>query len=152
MPKDCFVLPDFPRSRKELYEQLLLDLRLRVQGKSPFAALCRQFTQHEGKTFSYEQVLDNDKRTVKDGFEELRTPWQLEVKDIPDLVGPKLFQKIEEIAEDIARQTSQLGYRRLDEATRLAGTAIDAGGQPVTRKLFLKGEKPETGEFNPHTA
>jgi hypothetical protein len=145
------MLPDFPRSRKESYEKLLLHLRLRVQAKSPFAAIGRQFTQHEGTTFSYEQILDEGKRIVEEGFEEMRAPVQFQFEEIPDLLGEVLFQKLEAIADDIARQTSLLGYRRLDEAARLAGTAIDAGGQPFTQELFLKSEEARQMDFDPQT-
>ena len=145
------MLPDFPRSRKELSEKLLLQLRLRVQDKSPFAALVRQFTQHEGKGFSYEQILDEGKRVVEEGFEEMRIPVRFQFEEIPDLVGKVLSQKLDEMADDIAKQESQLGYRRLDEATRLAGTAIDAGGQPFSQELFLKSEEARQWEFDPQT-
>lgn len=145
------MLPDFPRSRKEISEKLRLHLRLRVQAKSPFAALGRQFTQHEGKIFSYEQIIDEGKRIVEEGFEEMRAPVQFQFEEIPDLVGEVLFQKLDAIADDIAKQTSRLGYRRLDEATRLAGTAIDAGGQPFTQELFLKSEEARQMDFDPLT-
>jgi len=55
------------------------------------------------------------------------------------------------LAEAFAKQTSQLGYRRLNEATQLAGTAIDAGGQPFTQELFLQGENARDWEFDPLT-
>jgi hypothetical protein len=145
------VLPDFPKSRKELSERLRLHLRLRVQAKTPFAAIGRQFTQHEGRAFSYEQILDERKKVIESGFEEMQIPVRLDLKEIPDLVGEMLLQKVDKLADDIARQTSQLGYRVLDESTRLAGTAIDAGGKPLTQELFLKGEEARDWEFDPQT-
>jgi hypothetical protein len=145
------VLPDFPKSRKELAEQLRLTLKFQVQRKTPFAAIGRQFTQHEGKAFSYEQILDERKRIIESGFEEMRIPVTLELKDIPDLKGPNLHKKLDELADDIAKQTSQLGYRVLDQSTRLAGTAIDAKGGPFTQELFLRGEEARDWEFDPET-
>jgi len=142
------MLPDFPKSRKELSDKLRLHLRLRVQDKSPWAALGREYTQHEGRAFSYEQIIDEGKRIVETGFEEMVVPIRFEFKDIPDLVGETLFGKLDEMADDIAKQTSQLGQSRLNEATQLAGTAIDAGGQPFTQELFLRGESARDWEFN----
>jgi hypothetical protein len=49
-------------------------------------------------------------------------------------------RKLDEIADDFARQTTELGYRRLDEATHIVGTAIDAGEQPFSKELFLQSE------------
>lgn len=145
------MLPDFPRSRREIYEKLLLHLRLRVQAKSPFAALGRQLTQHEGEIFSFEQIIDERKRIVEKGFEEMRAPVQVRFDEIPDLVGNVLLQKLDAIADDIARQISHLGYRRLDEAAQLAGTAIDAGGKPFTQELFLTSEDAREMDFDPKT-
>ena len=142
------MLPDFPKSRKELSEKLRLHLRLRVQSTSPWAALGREFTQHEGRAFSYEQIIDESKRIVETGFEEMVVPIRVEFKDIPDLVGEALFRRLDELADNIAEQTSRLGQRRLTEATQLAGTAIDAGGQPFTQELFLQSESARDWEFD----
>src|ERR1700733_7848928 len=111
------VLPDFPKSRKELSEKLRLALNLRVQSKTPFAAIGRQFTQHEGKAFSYEQILDERKRIIESGFEEMHIPIRFELKYVPALTGEALHNKLDELADDIAKQTSQLGYRVLDQST-----------------------------------
>lgn len=145
------VLPDFPRSRKELAEKLRLHMRLHVQGKSPFAALGRQITQHEGSNFTYEQIIDEGKQIVRESMEVMAAPVTLRLDEIPDLVGEKLRQQLDALADEIARQTSQLGYRKLDEATRLAGTAVDAGGQPLSQDLFLKGEEARDWDFDPQT-
>lgn len=145
------MLPDFPKSRKELSERLLLHLRERVQSKSVFAALGRQFTQHEGRLFSYEQVLDEEKRIVKQGFEQMRAPVVFGFEEIPNLVGEALFHKLDAVADEIAKQMSQLGYRRLDEAAEVAGTALDAGGQPMTQDLFLKSQEVREMDFDSRT-
>lgn len=145
------MLPDFPRSRKELSEKLRLHLRLRVQAKSPFAALGFQFTQHEGESFSYEQLIDERKRIVQEGFEEMRVPVQFRPEEVPQLVGEVLLRRLDAIADQFARQISQLGYRRLDEAAKLGGTVVDAGGQPLTKEMFLKSMEVREMDFDPQT-
>lgn len=145
------MLPDFPKSRKELSERLRLHLRMRVQDKSPFAALVNQFTQHEGTTFSYEQILGNDTRIVEEDFEEISVPIRVEIKEIPYLAGDKLFAKLDSLADDMARQTSQLGFSKLDEVTRIAGTSINAHGKPFTQELFIELEEAHECDFDPVT-
>ncbi len=103
------MLPDFPKSRKELSEKLRLHLRLRVQDKSPWAALGREYTQHEGRAFSYEQIIDEGKRIVETEFEEMVVPIRFEFKDIPDLVGETLFRKLDDMADDIANKQVSWG-------------------------------------------
>ena len=142
----CFLI--FRNRAKNFLKSYVSISRLRVQGKSPWAALGREFTQHEGRAFSYEQIIDESKRIVETGFEEMVVPIRVEFKDIPDLVGEALLRKLDELADNIAEQTSRLGQRRLTEATRLAGTAIDAGGQPFTQELFLQSESARDWEFD----
>jgi hypothetical protein len=146
------MLPDFPTSRRELRERLLYYVKMQVQERSVFATLGRQFTQHEGRAFTYEQILDDEeKRTVESRFEEIRTPVEFRYADVPKLVGDARLEKLNGLAEDIARQQSALAYRVLDEASQHAGTAIDGGGKPMTKELFLKSEESREMEFDPVT-
>lgn len=145
------MLPDFPRSRKELSEKLLLYVRMGVQRRSVFAELGRQYVQHEGTAFSFEQIMDEKRRQVRQGYEQFRSPVRFTLEEIPDLAGDRLFQKLDELAEDMARQTSELGFRRLDESSQLAGTATDADGSPLTKDLFLQAEDKADWDFDPKT-
>ena len=145
------MLPDFPKSRKELRERLLYLMKMRVQEVSVFASMGQQFTQHEGRGFTYEQVTDEGKRTVESGFEELRMPMEFRLADVPKFVDEVRLAKLREYADDIARQQSKLAYKVLDEASERAGTAIDAGGQPLTKELFLKSEEVREMDFDPVT-
>jgi hypothetical protein len=145
------MLPDFPKSRKELSEQLRLRLLLRVQEKSIFGRIRRQIQQNDGKHFSFEQILDVGKRIVNEGYEEMRIPIQFKLEEIPKLVGDALFEKLDGLADDIAAQTSQFGFRKMEEACRQAGTAFDAGGQPFTKEMFLQAEEAREWGFDPQT-
>jgi len=77
-------------------------------------------------------------RTVTEGFEEIRVPIEVKIEDIPGLVGERLLEKVDAIAEDSARQVSQIFFRKMDEITREAGTAVDARGGPPTQELWLR--------------
>jgi hypothetical protein len=145
------VLPDFPKSRKQLSEMLSLRLHLRAQAKSPLSAIGQQFTQHEAKTFSYEQITDAGKVIVEEGYKEIRIPITTRYEEVPELVGDALLQRIDAIADEIARQAAQHMYRKLDESTRQAGTAVDAGGGPLTQELFLHTEELREMDFDPKT-
>ena len=129
---------------------LLLRLHLRAQAQSPWGSV-RQITQHEARAFSYEQITGAGKVTVEEGFEEVKVPVTVRFEEVPDLVGTVLLQRIDEIADEVAKQTSQQGYRKLDQITRQAGTAIDAGGGPFTQELFLQSEEVREMDFDPKT-
>jgi hypothetical protein len=86
------LLPDFPKSRKQLSEMLMLRLHLRTQDQSPWGS-ARQITQHEASAFSYEQITDAGKATVQEGFEEVKVPITVRFDEVPTLVGSILLQR-----------------------------------------------------------
>jgi hypothetical protein len=146
------LLPDFPKTRKEISEQLLLRLRLQVQEKSVFGRIPRQVQQHEGgRQFSYEQILEHGKRIVTEEHEQALIPIQFEREEIPKLIGDRLIRKLDQLAEAMATHTSQLGFRKMEEACRVAGTAFDAGGKPFTKEMFLQFEEARDWSFDPRT-
>lgn len=111
---------------------------LSVQAKSPLRRLGSRITQHEGVLHSYEQSTDTGIRSITEGLEEVAVPIELKIDEIPGLVGEKLFSRIDAIAEDAARQVSQITFRKIDEVTREAGMAVDAAGGPATQKIWLE--------------
>jgi hypothetical protein len=132
------MLPDFPKSRRELYQKLRLRMDLAVQAKSPLRALGRSITQHEGTLHSYEQITDGGIRSITEGLQEIAVPIEVKIEEIPELVGEKLFARVDALAEDAARQVSQITFRKMDEVTREAGMAVDAAGSPPTKEIWLE--------------
>ena|SRR2546428_7673980 len=144
------MLPDFPKSRHEIQEKLRLRMYLNAQARSPVSSLGSSVTQHEGTLHSYEQVTRGRPRTVTEGFEEINVPIEVKIEDIPELVGEKLVARIDALGEEIARQTSQITFRKMDEVTREAGMSVDAGGPP-TKELWLKMSETMDFDFDPQT-
>src|SRR5260370_932179 len=105
------MLPDFPKSRRELYQKLRLRMDLTVQAKSPLRALGRSITQHEGTFHSYEQITDTGIRSITEGLQEIAVPIEVKIEEIPELVGEKLSARMDAIAEEAARQVSQITFR-----------------------------------------
>lgn len=132
------MLPDFPKARRELYQKLRLQMDLTVQAKSPLRALGRSITQHEGTTHSYEQLTGSGIRSVTEGLEEIQVPIEVKIEEIPELVGDKLFARLAAIADEAARQVSQITFRKMDEVTREADMAVDAAGSPPTKEIWLE--------------
>ena len=132
------MLPDFPKSRRELYQRLRLRMDLAVQTKSPLRALGTSITQHEGMLHSYEQITERGIRSVTEGMEEVAVPIEVKIEEIPDLVGDKLFAKLDAIAEEAARQVSRITFHKMDEVTREADMTVDAAGSPPTKEIWLE--------------
>lgn len=128
------MLPDFPKSKAEISKLLSVRVRRRVEQLSPFASLPKAFIQHEGHLTSYPQ--DGFGQTTE-GFEHFEVPIEVKVEELRNLVGEKLLEKIDAVAEEMARKTSEHGYRVLDKATEKAGNVMNANGEPFDPTMFL---------------
>jgi hypothetical protein len=128
------MLPDFPKTKSEISKILSARVRDKVRELSPFASLPSAFVQHEGNVHSYPQEGFG---TVTDGFEHFEVPLQVKIEELRSLVGDRLLQKIDGLAEEMARKTSEHGYRALDRVTEKAGNRLDAGGKPFDQEMFL---------------
>jgi hypothetical protein len=145
------MLPDFPKTRREISQRLRLRMDLSVQAKSPLRMLGSRITQHEGTLHSYEQITDSGIRSVTEGLQEVAIPIEVPIEEIPELVGDKLFARIDAIAEDAARQVSQLTFRKMDEVTRESGMVVDAAGGPPTQEIWLQMFENMEIDFDPST-
>lgn len=122
-----------------------------VQAKSPLRALGTIIRQHEGMLHSYEQQTDAGIRSLTEGLQEVSVPIEVKIEEIPDLVGEKLVAKLDTLAEDAARQVSQITFRKMDDVTREAGMAVDAGGGPPTKEIWLEMFQKMEIDFDPST-
>jgi len=98
-------------------------------------ALAQPVTQHEGLEYSYEQVGFG---IISEGYQHAGAKIEVKFEEIPELVGEKLVAKVDQAADDIARQMSQFGYAKLDEAITKGGNKIDAQGQPFSQTMYLE--------------
>ena len=128
---------------------------LRVQAimreKAPILSQIGGITQHDGDVIAYEQITDSGTRVVSEGFKEGRTDFTVAFKDVPTLMGEKLEAKLNEIADDMARQHSLALQAQLDSVTREAGTAFDAGGAPLNKEMHLEMMDKVEMQFDPAT-
>jgi len=129
------MLPDFPKSKRELEKQLRIRMRKFVETHSPLMALAQPVTQHEGREYSYEQVGFG---IISEGYQQAQAKIEIKFGEIPDLVGEKLLAKVDQAAGEIARQMAQFGYAKLDEAITKGGNKIDAQGQPFSQSMYLQ--------------
>ena len=113
----------------------MLRIRDRVEANVPLMAHSRSLTQHEGHVHSHEQEGGN---IISEGYEEIAAPVEIKFSEVPELVGERLIRKVDALADEMARQTSQLGYRKIDELSSAAGTAVDGKGRPFSQEMFLK--------------
>jgi len=141
------MLPDFPKSKSEISEQILRATELAERAKAPLLARIKSFIQHEGAVHSYDRI--GAKPVTDEGFEGIQVPVTVDVSEIPDLVGQKLVAKIDAVAEVLARKRMEMFYRKMEEVTQEVGNAIDMKGAPLTQDAFFTMLEKVDMEFGP---
>jgi len=145
------MLPDFPSSKRDIDQLIRLRLQRSIRQRSVLAGLAASIVQHEGELMAYDQLTKEGKRTLTGEYEKAEAGVTISLEEIPTLTGENLYKKLDQLAEDIARQTSQTGFRRLEETLANAGTGVDAGGQPLTPELYMQSLEAMEINFNPDT-
>jgi hypothetical protein len=129
------MLPDFPKLKAEVHRDVLARIRRRADSADSVVSQIKRLSQHEGRDMRYDRI---DAPPVESGPEELGARFEVLVSEVPDLIGPKLDAKIEEIAQEIAKQQAGMLFRRLGETCDEVGNTIDANGQPLSAELMLE--------------
>jgi hypothetical protein len=90
--------------------------------------------QAEGDRFSLE-TYDGD--IQQKDFKTFSTPVTTRVLPSPIEQESEIAQKLDEAAQDIAKQHMQLLFTTMSESSEEAGTAYHAGGRPFHMSMFL---------------
>lgn len=129
------MLPDFPKIKKDLDKIARAHLRACIHSIDPVLAKMPSSIQHEGDTRSYETV---DRQEVPLNYERTESVLNIPFAELIELSINDIFNKLGECAEEFARSMSKQFYRIMDQATREAGTAVDAKGKPFSFQLYLE--------------
>ena len=100
---------------------------------------------------AYDQVWKTGKRVISSEYEKAEAGIMIPIEDVPELTGERLLKKIDEIADQIAQQTSRTGYKKIDEVITEAGGGVDAQGQALTGEIYLKALERMEMSFDPET-
>ena len=141
------MLPDIPKTK----QQILMSAQLYTYDKTrelwPLLKLIHSVTQHEGQVHSYEQVGG---KIVSQGYHEMAAPIEVRFDEVPELVGDRLTNKLDPVADEMARQQSAMFYGKLHEITSEAGMTVNADGKPLSQDLFLELMERRDIDFDEH--
>src|ERR1035437_893177 len=140
------MLPDFPELKTELQRIILSKIRHRTNTIDPVLSQIKRFTQHEGQELRYERV---DAPTVQNGPDVIQVKFEVQIADVPYLVGEKLDAKLEEMAQEMAAEEAKLFFRTVEETCNEVGTSRDAGGQPLSAERILEMIGSVQADFGP---
>lgn len=128
------MLPDFPALKNELAKHLHDALDRMVDAKAPLLAKIQQIGQPEGKIHAYDRIGAEPK---SEGPETIAIPIKVELAEVPELVGDKLFAKLDALAMELAQKKMELFDRKFRESVEEVGNAFNANGAPLTQDMFL---------------
>jgi len=127
------MLPDWPSPKREIVRALMRHVRARVEDRS-IAGIATS-PVHEGHGTSMRRADGSvDERPFERAGAEIEIP--VEAIATESLQG--IFDRMDGIIDTLARAKSEALFRTVEEATRAAGTATDAGGRPITAELLLQ--------------
>lgn len=148
------MIPDFPQEKEMLmqfWNKYLIAKSRELQG---FFGTLPSHMNHEGHQWEIHRADGTGDNQPYHQIEGLMT---VEISEVPFLTPDKIREKLDIIAADMVRQSSQQMYAEICRVTKEFGNEVNAEGQPLTQELFLQTlEKmnfdfDENGNWNPPT-
>lgn len=129
------MIPDFPQEKEKLSQFWLKYLAtksrefLGVFGKLPI------HVNREGHQWAFNRT---DGPVDKTPYFEGQSKFSIDIDEVQSLTPDKIRQKLDLVAEEIARQMSKNMFNEIDRVTKEVGNEVDAHGQPLNQELFLQ--------------
>ena len=138
------MLPDFPQIKGKL--RSILNQRLkRTAYQDGIVSRIRRFRAHEGQGFSMEREDGSSEQT---NFRERSVELTLTKEELIKLTPKELIEKVDKMAGDMAKQTTEDLFAVMHKATTETGNVVDGKGQPFSFDLFLEGLKKVEMDFD----
>jgi hypothetical protein len=148
------MIPDFPREKEKIMHFWNKYLIAKNQELLGFFGTLPAHMNHEGHQWALNRADGTGDNQPYHQIEGLMT---VEISEVPSLTPDKIREKLDKIADDMARQISQGMIAEISRVTKEVGNEVNAEGQPLSQGLFLQMlEKmdldfDENGNWNPPT-
>jgi hypothetical protein len=129
------VLPDFPDLKKTVLDQAYATMHRILLEKHPVLASIKSYVQHEGRSMRYEQIGYGEKQ---EDLTSASFPIEITFDEVPNLIGDKLTEKMEKLADAVGEHQMATLLTKHNEATEMTGNRIDARGHPMDGGLLLQ--------------
>lgn len=129
------MLPDLTSFKRSLAERLRRAFEVRVLHHAPLMAEIKAHRQREGDRYSYETHDSGDIR--RETFKTFRTPVTTRIVPAPIEQEQEIAEKLDQAAQDMAKQHMRLLFTTVTESSERVGTAYDAKGKPFDFDMFL---------------
>lgn len=129
------MIPDFPREKEKLMQFWIKYLSIKNKELLGIFGTLPIHRNHEGHLW---ELNRSDGSEDNQPYHEIQSLFSIEINEVPNLAPDKIRQKLDTIAEDMARQMSQNAYSEISRVTRQVGNEVNAQGQPLTKERFLQ--------------
>lgn len=129
------MLPDYPSLKRKFRQRLIRFMQQKINGRAPMMARISHFRQWEGADFCY---TDPSGATKSSSAKEVKAEFSIP-RNLPPLKTiQEVFLALNAAAEDMARQSETMLFKKLDESVRESGNVLDNGGRPFEPALLLE--------------
>lgn len=128
------MLPDYPSIKKKIQKKFVEAIKKKIK-KDPLLSQIRTRLVNEGDVITSSSI---------DGYSEIielkLISAKLEItKEEVVRKGPDaFFSRVDEIAEEIAKQQSQSIFKKIGEVTERTGQIVNAKSKPLSPQLILE--------------
>jgi hypothetical protein len=130
------MLPDFPVEKAELSALWLRYLERRLNNFLGFFADLPYFSIHEGNR---SRIIGEDGSIDEFDYQTIQSMLSIHPGEVPHLTREKVRERMDSIAQELARKMSKSFYATLDHITEQTGQVVDAGGRRFSKDIFLRG-------------
>ena len=131
------MLPDLTSFKQSLAERLRRAFEARVLHHAPLVPEIKAHRQREGDRYSYETHTHDSGDIRRETFKTFRTPVTTRIVPAPIEQEQEIAEKLDQAAQDMAKQHMRLLFTTVTESSDRAGTAYDAKGKAFDFDMFL---------------
>jgi len=127
------MLPDYPSIKKKIQKKFVEAIKKKIQ-KDPLLSQIRTRLVNEGDVITSSSI---------DGYSEnielklISAKLEITKEEIVRKGPDAFFSRVDEIAEEIAKQQSQSIFKKMGEVTERTGQIVNAKSKPLSPQLIL---------------
>ena len=129
------MLPDFPELKSEISDTLFEFLRLRISYHLGPLSEIRHIQYFESTD---RRVRHASGETEEHQMRRMEAEMTIKHDEFPNMTLEKLLEKLDHVAQEMARQMAQYTYQTISEATAKVGNVIDAKRAKLSAETILE--------------
>lgn len=129
------MLPDLPELKKEIQAEISRYLHEAVNKRLGVFREVPRHTVHEGEGM---RISRADGSTRDSRMKAASAEMTMNYVDIPNLTAQDRREQLDGMADQMAKQISELLFGGMNEEIEEAGQVVNAGGRPLTAEVFFE--------------